>query len=180
MAEGSRMTDSFRFDFIESKSNGSPTTLISTTTKKKTKTISKPGVSKKTHRIQNVLEFGVLKECGRVELTLGLITVSEANCFEPWQKKASRHKDQHRQIALAMLQCKNDITLPCTITFIRYGIKPLDAHDNLPISNKYLADKIAEILTGKTKGKGDCDERLTWRYDQVKSKSKGVKIVFEF
>jgi hypothetical protein len=135
---------------------------------------------KRSVKTDDRLMAACLKEPGRIQLTLGLVTVSEANCFEPWQKKAARHKEQHRQIALHMLQCQNEIKLPCTITFIRYGIKPLDRHDNLPISNKYLADKIAEILTGKTKGKGDCDERLTWKYDQVKSKAKGVKILFEF
>jgi hypothetical protein len=53
-------------------------------------------------------------------------------------------------------------------------------HDNLPMSFKFIVDKIAELLTGKSKGKGDSDPRLTWKYSQEKSKQKVIKILFEF
>lgn len=126
------------------------------------------------------MSFGFFEELGKVELTLPIITVSEGNCFEPWQKKHKRHKVQHEIMAKSMLPIRHLIKLPCTITFIRYGPRFLDRHDNLPMAFKFLIDKTAEILTGKGNGKGDNDPRLTWKYDQIKSKIKGVKILFEF
>jgi len=152
--------------------------LISSTTKYKTKNISKAGKRKKEPKIEIKMEFKRSVSIGRVEIEGPLVTVSEGNCFEPWQKKAARHKEQHSQIAIYLLNCQ--IQMPCVVTLTRYGIKELDAHDNLRSAFKYIVDKIAEILTGKKNGKGDSDQRITWRYDQVKSKTKGIKIVFEF
>lgn len=116
----------------------------------------------------------------KLRIMLPLRTVSEANCFEAWQKKAQRHKDQKLLINSILAPLRHRLSLPCRVTFVRYAKKELDRHDNLPISNKFLADQIASILTDKRNGKGDNDPRLSWCYDQVKSESYGVEIFLEF
>lgn len=122
----------------------------------------------------------ILHAPGRQEIILGVKTVSEANNFEPWRAKHARHKVQHAYIYSSMSQRKEAILFPVVVTLTRYGPKELDRHDNLPMSLKYCVDKIAEILTGKKRGQGDNDPRITWRYDQVVSAAYGVKILFEY
>lgn len=127
------------------------------------------------------LDFGSKAEFGRVEITLPLRTVSEANCFEPWQKKHKRHKAQKKAVFFAILEHKNLIRLPCTITYIRYAKKFLDKHDNLPISMKYLNDQLcAEITNDHRPGRADDNDQISIKYDQVKSKVYAVKIIIEF
>lgn len=127
------------------------------------------------------LDFGSKAEKDRVELTLPLRTVSEANCFEPWQKKHKRHKAQKKAVFFAILEHKHLIRLPCQITFIRYAPKFLDKHDNLPISQKFICDQVCAEITGEHRaGRADDNELIEIKYDQVKSKQYGVKIVIEF
>jgi hypothetical protein len=127
------------------------------------------------------LDFGSSFENDTVTLTLPLRTVSEANCFEPWQKKHKRHKAQKKAVFFAILEHKHLIRLPCRITFIRYAPKFLDKHDNLPISQKFICDQVCAEITGEHRaGRADDNELIQIKYDQVKSKVYGVKIIIEF
>jgi len=115
---------------------------------------------------------------GKVLLDLPLKTVSEANCFEPWQVKHGRHKEQHRVVALALQPVKENIKLPCRIMLTRFAPDELDKFDNLPMSFKYIVDAICAIITGNyVAGRADGDKRIvSIDCDQVKSKAYGIRV----
>lgn len=172
-----------RFENHETNLDGARTHPILTKTKKKRLNVKSPQENKKklkTAEIEN-LDFGSSFENDTVTLTLPLRTVSEANCFEPWQKKHKRHKAQKKAVFFAILEHKHLIRLPCRITYIRYAKKFLDKHDNLPISMKYLNDQLcAEITNDHRPGRADDSDQIEIKYDQIKSKVYGVKIIIEF
>lgn len=114
---------------------------------------------------------------GKVIIDLPVKTVSEANCFEPWQKKYGRHKDQQRLVELALNPLRDKIKLPCKIMLTRLAPKQLDVFDNLPMSLKYIVDAVCSIITGEYRaGKADSDKRISISCDQVKSNEYGVRI----
>jgi len=118
---------------------------------------------------------------GRILLILPIETVSEGNCFEPWQKRYARHKIQKKIIWLSMLKIKYEISLPCIITFCRLAPRTLDAHDNLPMSLKYIVDAVASEITGDYRpGFSDNNKQISWKYSQEKSSAYGVKIDFSW
>jgi len=131
-------------------------------------------------KVDSFLASSLVRAPGRIELTLPIKTLSEANKFEHWQARAKRQKIYLDLIRLAMGPILSEIRLPCVITCKRYGVRLLDAWDNLPMSFKKIVDLVAELLTGKGRGRGDGDPRLSWRYDQEKSKAYGIRITFEF
>lgn len=145
----------------------------------------KRGISTKpaqsTEKTDIPLDFGSKIGKNFVVMTLPIRTVSEANCFEPWQKKHKRHKLQKKLVFFEMISIKHLIKLPCKITFIRYAPKFLDKHDNLPISQKYICDQVCAELTGDHRaGRADDNELITIQYDQIKSKIYGVKVIIDF
>jgi hypothetical protein len=83
-------------------------------------------------------------------------------------------------VRIILNQINKEIPLPCTIKLTRYASRSLDKHDNLPISFKYIVDELCAFITGKDRGRGDDDERISIYYDQVKSKYYGVKIEIKF
>ena len=114
---------------------------------------------------------------GKVIIDLPLKTVSEANCFEPWQKKHGRHKEQQRLVALGLNPLKSHVRLPCKIMLTRFAPHELDTFDNLPMSLKYIVDAVCAIITGEYRaGKADSDKRIRIACDQVKSEAYGVRI----
>jgi len=114
---------------------------------------------------------------GKVVVDLPIKTVSEANCFEPWQKKHGRHKDQQRIVAMGLNPLKSKIKLPCKVMLTRFAPNQLDAFDNLPMSLKYIVDAACAIITGEYRaGKADSDKRISIACDQVKSDAYGVRI----
>lgn len=114
---------------------------------------------------------------GKVIIDLPIKTVSEANCFEPWQKKHGRHKDQQRMVALGLNPLSDKIKLPCKILLTRFAPNELDKFDNLPMSFKYIVDAVCAIITGECRaGKADSDKRISIECDQVESKEYGVRI----
>ena len=116
-----------------------------------------------------------------VILTLPLKTVSEGNSFEHWQKKASRHKEQKRIVALFLNPIVKHIKLPCSINLKRLSPRELDVLENLPMSFKYITDAVCDcLIPGLKPGRADGDKRLTLSCSQEKSKSYGIKITFEF
>jgi len=121
------------------------------------------------------MESGIYE--GKVIIDLPLQTKSEANCFEPWQKKHARHKAQQRMVALALNPLKNHVRLPCSIMLTRFAPKELDVFDNLPMSLKYIVDAVCAIITGDYRaGKADGDKRISIACGQKKNKAYGVRI----
>lgn len=111
--------------------------------------------------------------------TLNIKTVSEANCFEPWQKKHKRHQLQKRIIRLWSVENRiGSTSLPCIIKLTRLSpSNGLDEDDNLRMSLKYLKDYIADqILPNQAAGRADSDKRIKWEYSQEKHPIYAVKI----
>lgn len=147
---------------------------------KKVKT-RKAKAMRKQKLVDLLIDFGTKSEPGRIEIFLPLRTVSEANCFEAWRNKHKRHKSQKRAVMFAMIPVKHLVKTPCTLRFVRYAPRPLDAHDNLRISLKYILDQTcAEILNDFRPGRADGFKDFTFEYDQVKSKEYAVKIEILF
>ncbi len=118
---------------------------------------------------------------GKVLINLPLQTVSEANCFEPWQVKHGRHKQQQRLVAIALNPHRDKIHLPCKVMMTRFAPHELDAFENLPMSFKYIVDAICTIITGDYRpGRADSDKRITLACEQVKSKEYGIRIEITF
>lgn len=139
-----------------------------TPTKRKKRTAAKIGMKSEVHQ-------------GKVILDLPIKTKSEANCFEPWQVKHGRHKDQQRIVALGLKPLRDHISLPCKIMLTRLAPDQLDAFDNLPMSFKYIVDAVCAIITGEYRaGKADSDKRISIACDQVKSPEYGVRIEITF
>lgn len=114
---------------------------------------------------------------GKVVVDLPLQTKSEANCFEPWQVKHGRHKEQQKIVALGLKPVRDKIKLPCKILLTRFAPDELDKFDNLPMSFKYIVDAICAIITGEYRaGKADSDKRISIACDQLKSKEYGIRI----
>jgi len=118
---------------------------------------------------------------GKVLIDLPLQTVSEANCFEPWQVKHGRHKQQQRLVALAMNPLRDKIQLPCKVMLTRFAPDELDAFENLPMSFKYIVDAICAIITGDYRpGRADSDKRISLACGQIDSKEYGIRIEITF
>lgn len=87
-----------------------------------------------------------------------------------------RHKEQKQAIHLALSPSRHRFQLPCAVRLTRLGPRELD-FDNLVMSQKYIRDAVAEVITGDMRpGRADGDKRIKWEYDQQYSKDYGVKI----
>lgn len=110
-------------------------------------------------------------------LILDLKAANESNHTEPWRRRYARHQAQKKAIFVALLNCKPLVSFPCVLRFTRYAPKELDAHDNLPMSFKWICDQVCAELTGELRpGLADSNKNFTMKYDQEKSKEYGVKI----
>lgn len=136
---------------------------------------------KKTNRSWAKLEAKSEILEGRLLLDIPIRTVSEANSFEPWQKRHGRHKDQQRAVGQALSPLKGNIRLPCRVRLTRFAPNELDAFDNLPMSFKYIVDAICAIITGEYRaGKADSDKRISISCGQEKSVAYGIRIEIEY
>ena len=99
------------------------------------------------------------------EIVLPILTLSEANGIlsktrfiktgpnkgkparEHWREAWERHKEQKRAIHLGLSPSREKLRMPCTIRLTRMGPRELD-FDNLVISQKYIRDAVAEVITG--------------------------------
>lgn len=114
-----------------------------------------------------------------VSWQLPIKTASEANSSEHWTRKAKRHRLQKRWVKAAFHRERPQLAIPAHVVLTRIAPRSLDSQDNLPMSFKYIADSIAEELTGNyVPGRADDDKRITWEYKQEKGavKEYGVKI----
>ena len=127
------------------------------------------------------MKFEIEKIVSSISITLPIRTKSEANSSEHWRIKYERHRKQKMIIFYALKPHKDKIKLPCKITLIRFAPRKLDAHDNLPMSFKYIVDAICSIITGNyLAGNADSDDRITIVYDQITSKEYGIRIDINF
>ena len=131
-------------------------------------------------KVETYLPLAIERGDCWISVQLPLRTVSEANTYCHWSERAKRKSQQRSLIFATLNPIRNEIKLPCTITLKRYGPKLLDGFDNLPSSFKACVDACAEVITGKGRGRGDDDPRLTWKAEQEVSSSYGIKIIFEF
>ncbi len=123
------------------------------------------------------LEFGTFIGDRQITLILDIKAANEANHSEPWRKRHARHKGQKKSIFVALLNCKQLVSFPCVLRFTRYAPKMLDAHDNLPMSFKWILDSCCAEITGDHRpGLADSNKGFTFQYDQVNSKKYYVKI----
>jgi len=149
---------------------------------------------------ENVLDEPVKLSCtinpDSIELTLPLLTVSEANGgrkksvirngkkvyrTEHWTDKHKRHKQQKKSVHLLLKQHQSLLKTPCTIHLTRYAPSTLDKHDNLPMSLKWILDACCELVTGDYRpGRADNNQEISVFYDQIKCKSYGVRIKISF
>jgi hypothetical protein len=184
----------FRFEDEGLNSDGARSVALASSGLQKNKNVESPQKRKKELKSE-MCEFkdnSPKIEPNKVEINLNLITLSEAQTIavkkkngkyttEHWTAKHKRHKKQKNAVYWAYLEVRSFIRYPCTITFIRYAPKTLDKHDNLPMSMKWICDALCAEITGEHRpGLADNFEGLTIKYDQVKSKVYGVKIIIEF
>jgi hypothetical protein len=104
-------------------------------------------------------------------INIPIRTVNTQNVREHWAVRAGRAK-VHRQTAFyALGPTSKRPELPCTITMTRLAPRLMD-DDGATASLKACRDGIADWL-----GVDDGDKRLTWRYEQRRSKVYGVEVV---
>lgn len=107
-------------------------------------------------------------------------TISEGNCSECRWVKQKRHKKQKRDIKKIFLVEKPNISLPCKVTLTRIAPGTLDAHDNLPMSMKWIVDSIADyIIPNQAAGQADDSKLIKWEYRQEKGKPREYAVRIE-
>jgi hypothetical protein len=83
----------------------------------------------------------------RVEFTVPIRTVSEANMRDHWRVKNARKKAQQEEVAVAFHNTVfgRKIELPCSVRMIRYGQKALDSKDLVESFKKCSRRNRAEV-----------------------------------
>ena len=102
-------------------------------------------------------------------------TVSEANVREHWATKHKRKKEQQLELSIRLPKLPECFTPDrITITLTRfYTRRPMDS-DNLAGCFKHVRDGIAKWLKVD-----DGDDKLTWKYEQVKGLVGGFEMKLE-
>lgn len=115
-----------------------------------------------------------------INFQLPIKTASESNCSEHYHVKNKRHTLQKRWVKTAFKKENPNISLPCKITLTRIAPRSLDAHDNLPMSLKWVADGVAEnIIPGKAAGRADDSKEISWEYKQKKGQTREYAVIIE-
>jgi hypothetical protein len=170
----------FHFDCVSLNANGSISIRKGAPLRQKSMGKAKVLTNKKKRTVGKITMKSEISD-GRVLLDLPLQTKSEANCFEPWQVKHGRHKQQQKIVALALNPHRTKIRLPCNIMLTRFAPDELDKFDNLPMSFKYIVDEVCSIITGDYRpGHADSDKRISISCDQIQSKDYGIRIEITF
>lgn len=100
-----------------------------------------------------------------MNFTIPIRTPSCANLREHWHARAKRAKG-HRLAACACFPRDRVPSFPVVVTLTRVAPRPLD-DDNLRGALKAVRDGIADAL-----GVDDRDERVRWRYRQIRGAAK--------
>lgn len=110
-----------------------------------------------------------------IEFEIPLFIPSEANISENRFVRSKRRKCQNLSINKYLDKYEKP-GLPCTITLIRIGPKPLDSDNNIS-AFKSIRDFIADwVNPGKAKGQADNDPRIIWQYGQETAKLHAFRI----
>lgn len=88
-----------------------------------------------------------MNKLSRIEFTVPIRTISEANSRDHWRVKNARKVAQQQEVHVALhnLLIGRVIQLPCVVRLTRYGQNMLD-DDNLAGSFKGCRDQIARQL----------------------------------
>lgn len=149
--------------------------------------------SKQKNSLESKLTLFLEKGEGWIEITLPIVTVSEANggvkisyirngkrCYksEHWSDQHRRHRLQKGTVALSLNPHRNHVSMPCVIKLTRYAPDKLDRYDNLPMSMKWVLDAVCEVITGDYRpGRADANEGIRdVTYAQEISSAYGVKV----
>ena len=128
----------------------------------------------------------------KITWEIPLKTVSEANSSEHWTVSSRRHRQQQFFIRALFHALDKEVSTPCTVTMTRLSSRSLDSDNNVSCM-KWIRDEISECIfpekrkyfvtkDGKMrdiKGRADSDSRITWKYEQEKSKTLGIRIEIE-
>lgn len=141
---------------------------------------------------QSKLKLFSFKGTNFVEITIPLVTVSEANGgkkkklrragktvyrSESWVDAYKRHKKQKGIVHLMLKPLRSALKLPCHITLTRYAPDKLDRFDNLPMAFKWILDACCEIITGDYRpGRADDTDLIDVSYKQELNSEYGIKI----
>ena len=107
---------------------------------------------------------------------LNIPTISEANVQTHWAIKAKRQKLQKKIINEKFKKENPSVTLPCTVTLTRIGLREID-DDNLAYAFKTIRDAIADnLVKDKAPGQADSDKRITWLYKQESGKVRRIRV----
>ncbi len=94
-----------------------------------------------------------------------LRTVNELNAHEHWRRRYKRSQEQKLRVLVALRRTvigEMMLGAPLDVTLTRIAPSSgLDPGDNLPSSQKFVRDQIAEML-----GIDDRDPRVRWLYAQ--------------
>ena len=101
-----------------------------------------------------------------IVIDLPMRTYSKANAREHWRSRWRRGKQEKEAAYYATPKA----SVPCTVTFTRFGPQPLD-DDNIRGAFKAVRDGVAMRL-----GVDDADPRVTWEYRQQRSRTHAVRI----
>ena len=99
--------------------------------------------------------------------------LSVSNLSENRWSKSSRNRTQKNNVKAYFLKHRPNVELPCTVRLTRIAPRMLDAHDNLPMSMKWIVDSMADcIIPGKKAGRADDCKQITWIYNQERGRPK--------
>ena len=115
----------------------------------------------------------------KIEWTLPIKILSEANNTDHWTKKRKRITLQHKWIWHTWNNSQQDIQMPCLIILTRIAPRELD-YDNLVHAFKHIRDAVANICyPGLAPGQADSKKDLSWEYKQEKGSPKEYAVKIE-
>lgn len=102
------------------------------------------------------------------------IVLVSPNVYEHWSKRYARNQKIRSYLMAAVANIK--LPIPCRVFLTRHGMRKFD-YDNLVAAFKGVRDQVASlIIPGLKPGRADGDDRISWYYDQITDKKKGVSI----
>lgn len=116
-----------------------------------------------------------LNDARELVVTLAIRTRSETNMREVWQARHRRRKQQRTMTRWVLTGAilAEGVAAPCVVTLTRLAPSSGLDDDNLRGAFKAIRDGVADAL-----GVTDRDPRVTWQYDQRRSKPRqwGVEV----
>lgn len=114
----------------------------------------------------------------RIEFTVPVRVVSEANARSYWPERWKRFQSHKRAVVEVVVQSGvgvghwRPVEWPVTVTLTRLGGKRMD-QDNLSGSFKGIQDAVAEYVLGCDDGD---EAKVSWQYRQEPAKVEAVRV----